>query len=147
MIYEEISVHHTKFNSISVSNGLLAFMIFAVPLAIWPQCILYVQANLVSCQLLFLSNFCTISLLDTRSIDINCRTDFIFPLVLNTMHFVLSILRDNQLAFSHLITLLSLLFITVDNSCKLLARQNNVVSFGNKIGKESIGHRCYIVYA
>ena len=60
-----------------------------------------------------------------------------FPLGLNIIKFVLSILRDNRLAFHHLITLLSSLFITVDNSCKLLALQDNVVSSANRIGKSA----------
>ena len=42
-------------------------------------------------------------------------------------------MTDNLLALNHFITLLSSLFITVDNSCKLLALQNNVVSSANKI--------------
>ena len=42
--------------------------------------------------------------------------------------FVLSILRDNRLAFNHFIMLPSSLLMTMDNSCKFFDLQNNAVS-------------------
>ena len=63
--------------------------------------------------------FSLINFLDTGSMYMDGRTTFFFlPLGLNIITIVLSIFRDNLLAFNHSIILLNSLLTTSDNSCK-----------------------------
>ena len=124
-----------KFNSVSVLNDLRAFMIIPVPLAILREIHFICSSQLSLLSIIIPKNFAlSTSLIMDQFVLIEGQISF-FPLGLNITKFVLSILRDNRLAFNRFITLLSSLFITVDNSCKLLALQSNVVSSANKIEK------------
>ena len=112
-------------------------MIIPVPLAILREIHFICSSQLSLLSIIIAKNFAlsTSWILDPF-ISIVGQISF-FPLGLNIIKFVLSLLRDNRLAYNHFITLLSSLFITVDNSCKLLALQNNVVSFANRIEKSA----------
>ena len=58
----------------------------------------------------------------------NSPINLVFPPGLNIMNIVLSMLRENLLAFNHCMLLLSSLFTVEDNPYKLLELANNVVS-------------------
>ena len=71
-------------------------------------------------------------LLDIGSIYMDGRTTFFFTLGSEYHKFVLSIFRDNLLAFNHSIILLNSLLITSDNSGKFFSLKNKLMSSGNK---------------
>ena len=116
-------------------------MIIPVPLAILQEIHFICSSQFSLLSIIIPKNFAISSSLIMDPFILKEGQISFFPLGLNIIKFVLSILRDNRLAFNHFITLLSSLFITVDNSCKLLALQNNVVSSANKIEGEFTGHR------
>ena len=126
-----------KFNNVSDSNDLRAFMIIPVPLAILREIHFICSSQFSLLSIMTPKNF---ALSTSRILDPfiwmvgHC---YFLPLVLKIMKFVLSILRDNRFAFNHFIMLSSSLLMTVDNSCKFLDLQNNVVSSANKTEKRT----------
>ena len=126
-----------KFSKVSDSNDLRAFMIIPVPLAIFREIHFICSSQFSLLSIITPKNFAlpTSRILD-QFIWMVGHLSFL-PFGLKIMKFVLSIFRDNRLAFNHLIIPLSSLLMTVDSSCKFFDLQNNVVSSSNNTEKRT----------
>ena len=135
-IWGSINALH-KFNNVSDSNDLQAFLIIPVPLDIFRD-IHFIWSN--QFRLLSIITPNNFALPTSKILDpfiwIVGHLSFL-PFGLKIMKFVLSIFMGNRLAFNHYIILLSSLLMTVNSSCNSFDMQNNVVSSANKTKKRT----------
>ena len=126
-----------KFSKVSDSNDLRAFVIIPVPLAIFREIHFICSSQFSLLPIITPKNF---ALPTSRILDpfiwMVGHSSFL-PFGLKITKLVLSIFRDNRLAFNHLIIPLSSLLMTVDSSCKFFYLQNNVVSSANDTEKRT----------
>ena len=136
-IYRVILMHYAyRFNNVSLSNDLRAFMIipllFGTSLEMWLVC--SAQDSLLSISTP--GNFALEIFLISPLFICMLGHSWFFPVSLNTIKLVLPTLRNSLFALTQFTTLLNFVFITFASRVKFRELWNKVVSSTNRIAEK-----------